>query len=215
MPLDVVGDLGVRVRSAVEVAEQVGPVRLVAEEVVEPEAELLGEVADVGVPLVDQLAAVLGDLAVGEGAAQRPAASADPAGGLVDLRGVAGLLEAVRGGQAGKAGADDDDLRRRGGSRRRCQRPRAVSPTAPSSCVTKQRATRRSGLLVCDLGDCVLDRVQQRCAHASPLFSTGDAYTVADPSAGCNPLQGEEARSAACMTVSGLAGSPATGSAAL
>ena len=50
------------------------PLRLGAVEVVEPEAELLGELADLRVTLVDQLAAVLGDLPVGELAAPRPAA---------------------------------------------------------------------------------------------------------------------------------------------
>ena len=70
-------------------AEQLGAVLLRLEQVVELEPEPLGELADVGVALVDQLAAVLADLAVGERAAQRPAAAADPVRGLVDLRRVA------------------------------------------------------------------------------------------------------------------------------
>ena len=64
--LDVVRDLGVGVRRAVHVREQLGAVLLRPEQVVELEAELLREVADLAVPLVDQLAAALDDLAVGE-----------------------------------------------------------------------------------------------------------------------------------------------------
>ena len=67
-----------------------------------------------GVALVDELAAVLADLAVGERAAQRPAAAADPVRRLVDLGHVARVPERVRGAEPGEAGADDDDLRRRG-----------------------------------------------------------------------------------------------------
>ena len=75
--LDVVRHLGVAVRGAVEIADQLRPVLLGLEQVVELEAEPLCELADRGVALVDQLAAVLGDLTVGERAAERPAAAAD------------------------------------------------------------------------------------------------------------------------------------------
>ena len=85
--------------------------------------------------LVDQLAAVLGDLAVGERAADRPAAAADPVRSLVDLGDVAGLLEPVRAGQAGQAGADDDDPRRR----------RGVPRTAHASIHTRRREPRAPG----------------------------------------------------------------------
>ena len=97
--------------------EELGAVGLGAEQVVELETELLREVADRAVALVDQLAAVLGDLSVRERAAQRPAAASDPVGRLVDVGGVAGLLQAVRAGQAGEAGSDDDDARCRRGAR--------------------------------------------------------------------------------------------------
>ena len=62
------------------------PFDLGREQVVEVEPELLGELADLRVALVDQLAAVLGDLPVGELAADRPAAAAQRSGGLVQLR---------------------------------------------------------------------------------------------------------------------------------
>ena len=80
--LQVVGRLRERVRSAVEVVEGLGAVDLGGEQVVEAESEALGELTDLGVVLVDQLAAVLGDLAVGEGARgsdqQRPPTRSDP-----------------------------------------------------------------------------------------------------------------------------------------
>jgi hypothetical protein len=62
-PLQVFGRFDVGVGLAVEVVEGLGPVDLARQQVVEVEAELLGELADLGVALVDQLAAVLGDLA--------------------------------------------------------------------------------------------------------------------------------------------------------
>jgi hypothetical protein len=117
--LDVVGHLLVAVRPAVEPAEELGPVLLGAEEVVELEPELLREVADLRVALVDQLAAVLDDLPLGEGAAEGPAAAADPIRRLVDLGLVAGLAEGVRGVEPGEPGPDDDDPRRARAARRR------------------------------------------------------------------------------------------------
>jgi hypothetical protein len=65
-------------------------------------------------PLVDQLPAVLGDLALREGATNRPAPPADAIGGLMDLSAVAALPEAVGTRQPRQAGPDDDDSRRRG-----------------------------------------------------------------------------------------------------
>ena len=61
--VEVVRRFGVRVRRPVEVVERLRVIRLGAVEVVEPEAELLGELANVRVALVDQLATVLVDLA--------------------------------------------------------------------------------------------------------------------------------------------------------
>jgi len=72
--LQVVGGLLGRVGRPVEVVEVIGAVGLSGQQVVEVQAQLLGELADLGVALVDQLPAVLGDLAVGERAADRPAA---------------------------------------------------------------------------------------------------------------------------------------------
>src|SRR5215218_7715819 len=60
-------------------------------------------------PLVDQLAAVLGDLAVGERAAQGPAAAAETVGGLVEVGRVAGLLQLVGAGEPRQPAADDRD----------------------------------------------------------------------------------------------------------
>ena len=78
-----------RVRRSVEVPEHLGAVRLALEQVVEVETELVREVADRVVALVDELAAVLVDLAVREVAAAAPAASAEPRRRLVDLRSIA------------------------------------------------------------------------------------------------------------------------------
>ena len=69
------------------------PFASAGQQVVELQPELGRELADRRVALVDQLAAVLGDLAVGERAAERPAAAADPVRGLVYLRDDAGLLQ--------------------------------------------------------------------------------------------------------------------------
>ena len=81
--LQVVGRFFERVGLAVEVMEGVGPVYLSRDQVVEIEPQFLGELADFGVALVDQLATVLGDLAFGEVAAPGPAATAEAVGGLV------------------------------------------------------------------------------------------------------------------------------------
>ena len=123
-----------------KVIEGLGAVDLGGEQVVEAESEALGELTDLGVVLVDQLAAVLGDLAVGERpGAVGPAAPADAVGSLVDLCGVAGALEVIRAAQPGQAGADDHDPgvarsaggghpAQRGGRRERGAAPRRDSP---------------------------------------------------------------------------------------
>jgi hypothetical protein len=107
-----VGGLGEGLPGAVEVVERLGPVLLRGEQVVEIEPQLLGQLADLGVVLVDQLAPVLCDLSVAEGAAERPATAAEPGVALVDGRDHARLLEPVGAGQAGKAGAHDGDAGR-------------------------------------------------------------------------------------------------------
>ena len=58
--------------------------------------------------VVDELAAVLVELSVGERAAAGPAAPAESIGGLEDLGDVAGLPQPVGTRQPGEAGADDD-----------------------------------------------------------------------------------------------------------
>ena len=110
-------------------------------EVVERQPELLRELLDRDVVRVDQLAAVLVDLPVGEVAAAGPAASADPVRSLVDLRRVPRLLQAVGSRQPGETGADDDDPGRgerlapqpAGRRRRAARRLRAPSPAPASS----------------------------------------------------------------------------------
>ena len=125
-----------------------------------------------GVALVDQLTAVLGDLPVGEEAANRPAAAADPVPGLMDLGDDTGLLQPVRRGQPGEAGADDHDpprwrrrpcTRREGAERgRRRSRGRRVS---------QEVAPARAALLRRDVGGDPLNRGQHRCPRHTPLLS--------------------------------------------
>ena len=74
--LEVVRGLVERVGLPVEEIEVLRPVRLALEQVVRVEPELLDELAQLDVAGVDQLAAVLGDLPVGEGSADRPATPA-------------------------------------------------------------------------------------------------------------------------------------------
>ena len=80
---EVLGRLPVGVGLTVEVVERLGAVHLGLEQVVGLESEAAGELPEGGVALVNQLAAALHQLAVGEGAAQGPAAAADAVGGLV------------------------------------------------------------------------------------------------------------------------------------
>ena len=94
----------------------------------------LGELADLGVALVDQLAAVLGDLAVGEVTAPGPAAPAEPVGCLVDRRDVPGLLEPVGARQAGQARRRRDDPGSGGGACRRRQASEGRKPDAGGAC---------------------------------------------------------------------------------
>jgi hypothetical protein len=110
--LEVARGLREGVALAIEEEAVLGAIRLGGQEVVERQAKFVGEVADLGVPLVDELPAVLGDLAVGEGPADRPAAPADAIGSLIHLGGIAGLLEAIGARQPGQARPDHDDARR-------------------------------------------------------------------------------------------------------
>src|SRR5581483_9368658 len=160
---------------AEEVAELVGGVRLRLREVVEVESELLRELLHLRVVVVDQLAAVLVQLAVGKVAATAPAPSADPPRGLVHLGGVPGLLEPVRARQAGEPGSDDDDAR-----------PGRQAPTCPrrrSEPAEERRAGQRrahalqetapvdAAVLACERGRRLLDCLGERspCQVVSPF----------------------------------------------
>ena len=129
--LQVVGRLGERVGLAVEVVERLGPVDLGRMQVVEVEPQLLRELAGLVVVLVDQLAAVLGDLALGEVSAARPAAAAEPVGGLVEVGPIA---------QPASAG------RRRSGprGRRRRRRSEETSRRSPSRAARSASPPRRA-----------------------------------------------------------------------
>ena len=130
------------------------------------------------VTLVDQLAAVLGDLAVGEVAAPRPAAAAQPVVRLVDLSRISGLLEAVRARQAREAGADDDDARRRGragGGRQPTERRERERTGAGAADQASAGGARRVGR---DGGDRILEDLSDRRTHLPPL--SDDRRTFAD-----------------------------------
>src|SRR6185503_7164687 len=90
--IQVGSSLGIAVRRAIEVKEGVRAVLLGLQEIVEFEAELLGQLPDGGVALIDQFSAVLGDLALVERVADGPAAASNPVRGFVHLGGIAGLL---------------------------------------------------------------------------------------------------------------------------
>ena len=93
--------------------------------------------------LVDQLAASLGDLSVGEGAAQRPAAAADAARRLMHFSEKAGVAERVGGAESGEAGADDDDLRLGGSARGRGEPAESGEPERGDAGLFDEAAPRR------------------------------------------------------------------------
>ena len=128
---DVESSLVVGVDRAVEVERLPGPGRLGRVDVVEPQAQLRGERADVRVAGVDELAPVLRDLPLREDVADRPAASAEPLVRLVDLRVHALLAELARTGQAGKARAHDRDALGRAAGGRRARRLIAAAAHGP------------------------------------------------------------------------------------
>jgi hypothetical protein len=113
--VEVLGGLRERVWPPVEVVQRLGAVRLALQQVVEREPELLGELAELDVPRVDQLAAVLGHEPGRERAADRPAAAAQAVARLVQLRADTRLFEAIGTRQAGEPAADDDDTGAGGG----------------------------------------------------------------------------------------------------
>ena len=115
--------------------ECLGAVGLRPQHVVERQPEFLRELADAGVALVDQLAAVFGNLSLGEIPAPRPATPADPRVRLVDRRVDARLLQPVRAGETGQTGAHHHDpgvrLRRFRRAEKRSRRERCGRSPQP------------------------------------------------------------------------------------
>ena len=163
-------EVGVGISPAVDVEEVLGAVRLGLQEVVEREPELVGQLTHGGVALVDELAAVLRDLAVGK-AADRPAAAADSFWiRLVDRGVVPGLMQPVGARQAGEPCADDGDLRLPGGIcrlREAAHRARPCDRSSRGRGPSDQLASSRPTLD--DLCIRVLDALRQRCSrHSTP-----------------------------------------------
>ncbi len=108
---DAVGDLvhgAVRQERPVHEVRPAGAGERRGEQIVHPQVQLRGEAADVDVPRVDELAAVLRGLPLREPAGG-PAPSADTVAGLEQLDRNAGLRQPVGRGQARQAGPDHDD----------------------------------------------------------------------------------------------------------
>ena len=169
--LQVVGHLRERVRLAEEVPELLGALGLRLQQVVERQPELLRELLDRDVVGVDQLAAALVDLAVGEVAAAGPAASADAVRALVDLCRIPRLLEAVGSGQPGETGADDDPGRGEPpGGGRPGEGAEQRGACERRACAGQEPAPRRAGFFVGDLRDRLFYGVRQwRARHSLPL----------------------------------------------
>ena len=213
--LEVVGDLLERIRRSVEPGDELCAARLRPEQVVEPEAEVLGEVPNRGVSLVDQLATVLGDLPVGERAAQRPAAAADAVGRVVDVGRDPGLLQAICASQAGQSGADDDDAGCHGSASNGCQAPERRQAQRADARSAQQRSTgRRAGGLAGDLADRVMDQLCEWRSHPSPL---GRCSLTAEDDRSGRSVRPDATRNPVSRgrTVKGLVGRPGGGSAAL
>src|SRR5262249_59524958 len=126
-----------------EVAELLRAVRLRLQEVVELQPELAHELLELEVAVVDQLAAVLVDLAFREVATAREAPAADPAGPFEDLRGEYRLLQPVGGDETGETGADDNDPSPRRRPARGAGRPRGP-PQQRSPRARRARGPQRS-----------------------------------------------------------------------
>ena len=141
--LEVRRHLLVRVGPAVEEAEELGASLLGARQVVQPEAQLVDELPHRVVAGVDELATVLDDLPVGEGAAERPATAAGAVRRLVELDAVAGLTQAVGAGQPGEPGADDHDLRAAEGARGAGEPAERGQADRRDTCLLDERPARR------------------------------------------------------------------------
>ncbi len=169
--------------------------------------------------LVDQLASVLGDLPVCERATERPASAADTIGRLEDLRHVPHLAQAIGARQPGEASPDDDDARRRGGSRGGCEAAERRDPDRSDAGPAQQRPPCEPRLVRGRrLGDGVPKHVCERCSHRLPFLVL--AATMTDRFARCNRRSVEGyvlARKPVvrAVTARGLVGSPGTGSVAL
>ena len=103
----------VRIRDAVEVVERFAAIGFGRDHVVEWEAEFLRELTDLRVRLIDKLTAVLRNLSIGEAGAIGPTAAAQSRVRFVDGGDDALLFQAIRGGEPGESGPDDDDASRR------------------------------------------------------------------------------------------------------
>ena len=194
----VVRHRGERVRRAVEVADDLGAVRLALVQVVEVETELVDEAPELVVTLVDELAAVLVDLAVGEEPAAAPAPPAEARRRLVHLCAVARLLQAVRTGQAREPRAHHDDVRRRRCASRGAETREAGYPETGEACLLEQLRAHYTALsatradepatetvsvagLHCESGDVLIDDVALPPTRVGDLLAvpaTG-AYTLA------------------------------------
>ncbi len=109
--LEIFDGAGARVVLTVDVEGFGGVRRLGGDEVVEEEAEALGEGAHGGVVGVDEFAAPFGDLLAGpEPLVVGEDASAGAAGGFVDFGAESMVKESEGAVEAGEAGADDGDF---------------------------------------------------------------------------------------------------------
>ena len=157
--LDVAGGLGVGVERTVEPVDRLGAGRLRRQQVVQREPEGLRELPDGGVPLVDQLTAVLGDLTLVEVPGDRPAAATDAVRRLDHRRAVARLTQLVGRAEAGQPGTDDDDPRtardgrcRGGGSGARQPTCAQREDTGAAQHLTARRDAQRRGTRILCLG---------------------------------------------------------------
>ena len=149
-------------------AQQLGSGGFALHEVVEVETELLRELLHGDVTVVDQLAAVLEDLPLGEDPTARETAAAEPWRGLVDRRVDPGLLEPESGRQAGEPAAHDRDPRRRRPASERREPPEQGQADAGDSGPLDDLAPSDSCLFRRDAPHRVLDLVEQWCPRHAP-----------------------------------------------
>jgi hypothetical protein len=124
------------------------------------------------VALIDQLASALDDLPVREEIAERPAATADTVGGLVDFRVDPRLLQPVRRAQAREPGTDDDHAARG----HRCPRSLREDPERGRGRTGHRRVAQKAPardrpILRGSFGRRSLHCLQQWCSRHDPLLS--------------------------------------------